>query len=197
MKRWCNVGCALGFALACDVERIEVGSRVDEARRSGRLPPTRTSTALTDDDGLAGVVKHGFQAGQRNLSNDVLQSALSKLSLPEPVSRDLTTYLKTLDLDKIATESIPVHALAFLVERHQLNLDDDEQQLESLIRLGLAVPFSSPEMAAQLLESDANSRLLHCVHTHEPQLLMTAYATSILHELQLRGYQCTPVRPRR
>ena len=182
---------------ACGVETIEVGSRVDEARENGRLPPKADLPLPNPEDGLEGVLVHFLKAGQRNATPEAIDASLRTLELPEPLHKDLVQFLTTVDLTHVQPEALPLHAVGYLAEKHHL-LDQTGTMTENeLIRIGLALAIDDPALIGEVLERAPDSRLLHCHHPDHLDTLLTAYATAVISDLKQRGYACVPVRIRR
>lgn len=181
---------------ACSGEQIEVGARVDEARRTGKLPAARSIRLPDTLEDVEGWVRHAWRAGQRNIPDEAFADLLAAMEVAEPLRSDLVTYLRSLDPDRVSPEQVPLQLLAFLVERHQVPGDASGVDLPRLLRLGLALRLEDPALEAELLEPAPGSRLLRCRQAREPTVLMTAYADAVVRELRRQGYACDPVRVR-
>lgn len=182
---------------ACGVETIEVGSRVDEARESGRLPAKADLPLPKPEDGLEGVLTHLLKAGQRNATPDAIDAALRPLDLPAPLHKDLVEFLTTVDLTRVKPDALPLHAVGFLAEKHHVLDHAGTMTEDELVRIGLALSLDDATLIGEVLESAPGSRLLHCHHADHPDTLITAYATAVVSSLKAQNYTCVPVRVRR
>ena len=186
------VGLSLTLS-ACQVDRIEVGSRVDAARESGALPASISPQPLEPLHSPENLATHLLDAAQRNLKRDSVVSLLETLDLPEPLRDDLADFTMALEPASLRDGSLPLRLVAFLTERH-----DPESRLQrateaELTQLGLALSLDDKEILGDLLVDNPGSRLLHCANPEAPDLLTTAYATALRIELERQGFICRPV----
>lgn len=177
---------------SCEVERIEVGSRVKEARESGRLMPRGSMPALTSETTPEDLIRRAWKAAKQNLSDETVQTTLDQLPLEEPLRSDLIAYLRGIDPERVNLEELPIHFLEHIAEKHRLSLQN-APSLEELLRIGLAMQLKRPEVTAKLLQPATDSKLLLCTHKIETDVLMTAYAKDVVQDLLRRGYHCAPV----
>jgi len=181
------------WLLGCNTPQIEVGSRLDEARADGTLPQHQPPPPLTAADDPAALVQRAVVAAQRNLSEASLTSVFDELGIEGPLRDDLAAYLLSLDPDRLDPDSVAVHTAAFLIDRHDPTEGLRTASEERLTALGLALGLEDHATLSQMLVDAPASRLLHCHHSTEPDLLMTAYATQLITELRARGFVCRPV----
>ena len=177
----------------CSTPQVEVGSRLDEARADGTLPQHQAPPPLSAEDGPAALVQRAVVAAQRNLNEASLTSVFDELGIEGPLRDDLAAYLLSLDPDHLDPDSVAIHAAAFLIDRHDPTEGLRTASEERLTVLGLALGLEDHATLSQMLVDAPASRLLHCHHSTEPDLLMTAYATQLLTELRARGFACRPV----
>jgi len=187
----------IGSLPGCKVESIEVGSRLEQARDDGTLPEHAPPPALSETSSPADLVQRAITAAQRNLDEASLGSLLDELGLQGPLRDDLAAYLLTMDTADLSPESIAIHSTAFLIGHHDPSEGLRTATEERLMVLGLALALEDQATLANLLVDAPSSRLLHCHHPTEPDLLMSAYATQLVAELKVRGFACRPVSLRR
>lgn len=179
--------------IGCSTPQIEVGSRLEDARDDGTLPEHQSPPPLSAADSPATLVQRAVVAAQRNLSEASLTSVLDELGIEGPLRDDLVAYLLTLDPNRLDPDSAAVHAAAFLIDRHDPTEGLRTASEERLTLLGLALGLGDHGTLSEMLVDAPASRLLHCHHSTEPDLIMTAYATQLLAELGARGFACRPV----
>ena len=181
------------LSMGCKVETIEVGSRLDEAREKGEVPEKSDQPGLLTGAAPDQVIDLALSAEQRNLKPESLDSLLKELGIPEPIREDAVAYLTSLKSAGVSAEDLPVHAAHYVLERHDPGQAMRSASDEELLQLGLAFALEDDTLLKRMLVDVPESRMLHCHHPGQPDLLMSTYATQVVTELKTAGYSCRPV----
>ncbi|MEE2752200.1 MAG: hypothetical protein VX519_12280 [Myxococcota bacterium] len=171
-----------------------MGSRVDEARSSGELPPAQEGPGLLTGapvDRLPELLAH---AGFRNAQPEAVESVLDTWGVPSPIREDLQAYMQHLQAGNVKVENLGEHMTAFVLERHDPGGGLRSMTESEVLSLGLAITLGNQSILEDKLENDVNSRMLHCAHASEPGVLISSYAAKAVEALKARGHSCTAVR---
>ena len=150
------------FLHACGVETIEVGSRVDEARENGCLPPKADLPLPNPEDGLEECSFTSSKPVNATRRRKRSTHRCGHSELPEPLRNTWSNFFTTVDLTHVQPEALPLHAVGYLAEKHHL-LDQTGTMTENeLIRIGLALAIDDPALIGEVLERPQTRQLLHC-----------------------------------